>query len=90
MKVLFDQGTPAPLRQHLPGHAVATAYESGWDKLENGDLLNIRWRGREVLHRIYAAVRDRHWGTTALRVSDFRVEQHPDLFQIACFGFRIC
>jgi len=39
MKVLFDQGTPDPLRKHLPGHDVVTAYEAGWDKLENGQLL---------------------------------------------------
>jgi hypothetical protein len=39
MRILFDQGTPAPLRRHLAGHTVATAYEMGWDKLDNGDLL---------------------------------------------------
>jgi hypothetical protein len=40
MKVLFDQGTPAPLRHALPGHAVSTAYEMGWASLTNGDLLD--------------------------------------------------
>ena len=40
MKILFDQGTPAPLRHALTGHAISTAYEMGWAKLENGDLLN--------------------------------------------------
>ena len=40
MKVLFDQGTPVPLRRSLPGHAVATAFELGWATLRNGDLLN--------------------------------------------------
>lgn len=39
MKILFDQGTPAPLRRYLPGHTVETAYERGWSKLSNGDLL---------------------------------------------------
>jgi hypothetical protein len=39
MKILFDQGTPAPLRHKLAGHAISTAYEMGWAKLENGDLL---------------------------------------------------
>ena len=39
MKILFDQGTPAPLRQHLPGHEVATAFELGWNTLRNGELL---------------------------------------------------
>jgi hypothetical protein len=40
MKILFDQGTPAPLRHALVGHSVSTAYEMGWATLENGDLLN--------------------------------------------------
>ena len=39
MKLLFDQGTPVPLRNHLPNHIVETAYEKGWSNLENGDLL---------------------------------------------------
>jgi hypothetical protein len=37
---LFDQGTPAPLRHALPLHEIATAYERGWQNLENGDLLS--------------------------------------------------
>jgi|SRR5947207_12202280 len=41
MRILFDQGTPAPLRHALPGHAVSSTYEMGWDKLENGDLLDV-------------------------------------------------
>ena len=40
MKILFDQGTPVPLRRHLAGHAVDTAFERGWSDLHNGDLLN--------------------------------------------------
>ena len=39
MRVLFDQGTPAPLRQYLPGHDVATAFERGWSTFKNGELL---------------------------------------------------
>jgi len=39
MKILFDQGTPAPLRHTLTSHTISTAYEMGWSKLENGDLL---------------------------------------------------
>ena len=40
MRVLFDQGTPAPLRLQLSHHEVATAYERGWAKLTNGELLD--------------------------------------------------
>ncbi len=33
MKILFDQGVPAPLRRAFSGHTVATAYELGWAQL---------------------------------------------------------
>ena len=49
MKVLFDQGTPAPLRHALAGHAVSTAYEMGWALLGNGDLLDAADRSFDVL-----------------------------------------
>ena len=39
MRVLFDQGTPVPIRGHLEGHTVSTAFQLGWDKLKNGQLL---------------------------------------------------
>lgn len=39
MKILFDQGTPVPLRRYLTGHSVKTAYEEGWSNLSNGELL---------------------------------------------------
>ncbi|MBV8859875.1 MAG: hypothetical protein JOZ02_23290 [Acidobacteria bacterium] len=39
MKILFDQGTPVPLRHHLSPHTVETAYEKGWSDFKNGDLL---------------------------------------------------
>jgi hypothetical protein len=41
VRVLFDQGTPVPLRDSLTGHDVATAYERGWSTLKNGALLSI-------------------------------------------------
>lgn len=40
MKILFDQGTPAPLRRFLTKQQVSTAAELGWSQLTNGDLLN--------------------------------------------------
>jgi predicted nuclease of predicted toxin-antitoxin system len=40
MKILFDQGTPVPLRRELANHAVDTVYERGWSNLENGKLLD--------------------------------------------------
>jgi hypothetical protein len=39
MLVLFDNGTPAPLRHALTGHIVVEAIERGWDRLTNGKLI---------------------------------------------------
>jgi hypothetical protein len=39
MRVLFDQATPVPIRPYLEGHTVSTAFQQGWDKLKNGELL---------------------------------------------------
>jgi hypothetical protein len=40
LRVLFDQGVPVPLRDHLPDHEIRTAYELGWSMLRNGELLS--------------------------------------------------
>jgi hypothetical protein len=39
MRILFDQGTPVPLRRFLKGHTVRTAAEEEWERLTNGELL---------------------------------------------------
>jgi hypothetical protein len=50
MLILFDHGTPAPLRRSLVGHIVATAYELGWATLKNGTLLqSAEMAGYELL-----------------------------------------
>ena len=41
MRILFDQGTPVPLRRFLIGHQVSTAYEQGWSSVSNGDLIRL-------------------------------------------------
>jgi hypothetical protein len=40
VRVLFDQGTPVPIRRHLSAHQVVTAFEQGWSTLRNGELLS--------------------------------------------------
>jgi predicted nuclease of predicted toxin-antitoxin system len=39
VRVLFDQGTPVPLRRYLVTHQVTTTFELGWNNLKNGELL---------------------------------------------------
>ncbi len=45
MRILFDQGTPVPLRRCLTGHQVDTAYERGWSCVSNGDLIRCAEQG---------------------------------------------
>ena len=40
MLILFDHGTPKGLASALPGHTIVTAQSRGWDRLNNGALLN--------------------------------------------------
>jgi hypothetical protein len=40
MLILFDHGTPKGLIRVLAGHDVITAQSRGWDKRDNGALLN--------------------------------------------------
>ena len=49
MRILFDQGTPVPLREHVLGHTVETVFESGWSNLENGALLTQAEKSFDLL-----------------------------------------
>jgi hypothetical protein len=46
VRILFDQGTPVPLREFLTEHHVVTAFERGWSTVKNGDLLDAAERDR--------------------------------------------
>ena len=41
MRILFDHGTPSGIAGALPGHDVREAREFGWDRISNGELLNV-------------------------------------------------
>jgi hypothetical protein len=57
MKILFDQGTPVPLRGSLLDHKVDTVYERGWSTLANGNLLDtVEREGYNLL-----VTTDRRW-----------------------------
>jgi hypothetical protein len=40
VRILFDQGTPVPLRTFLAPHKVETVFELGWHLLKNGELIS--------------------------------------------------
>lgn len=49
---------------------------------EAGDLRYIRWGGREVLRRIYPAVRDQDWGTVPGVITHLAIHAEADRFRI--------
>jgi len=50
---------------------------------EEGDLCAISLGGREVLRRVYAAIRDRNWGTPKPVLSKLSEEVHSDGFRVS-------
>ena len=49
---------------------------------EQGDLRYIRCGDREILRRVYVAVRDRNWGTVLPRLSGLSIESESETFRI--------
>ena len=47
-----------------------------------GDLRYIKLGEREVIRRIYAAVRDRNWGTVPAEISELKTQMAEDHFRI--------
>jgi len=41
MRILFDHGTPGGIAGSLSGHDVTEAIERGWDRISNGELLEV-------------------------------------------------
>lgn len=50
MKILFDHGTPTPLRNHLRDHSIDRSAKKGWELLKNGELIRkAEEKGYEVI-----------------------------------------
>lgn len=87
MRILFDQGTPVPLRKSLADHEVVTAFEMGWQTLQNGDLLAAAEQaGFEVLVttdqnlRHQQNLKDRKLGIVVLSTTNWRrISAHTSL-----------
>jgi hypothetical protein len=41
MRILFDHGTPSGIAKALSGHQVTEAIERRWDRISNGQLLEL-------------------------------------------------
>lgn len=75
-RVLY-YGIDEPLPEQIPLRAgpLSLVYEAG-------DLRYIRLGEREILRRVYVAIRDRNWGTVPPRLTNLRKEILPDSFRI--------
>jgi hypothetical protein len=86
VKILFDQGTPAPLRHSLRDHEIVTAFERGWQALQNGELLRIaEEKGFAAIIttdknlRYQQNLADRRLSIVVLMTTDWRlIRQHTD------------
>lgn len=67
-------GTPTPTRPVFAGPLSA--------EYEQGELRYVRFGEREVLRRVYVAVRDHNWETTPCHVRESRFESDADTFRI--------
>lgn len=70
-------GTPEPPQISTPLRAGALSLQ-----FEAGSLRYLRAGESEVVHQIYAAVRDSNWGTVGAVLSDLQTDIHDDSFVI--------
>jgi predicted nuclease of predicted toxin-antitoxin system len=95
MRVLFDQGTPVPLRKFLTGHDVSTAHEMGWSQLDNGRLLSAADGSFDLLvttdknMRYQQALAGRRLAVLVLPTTNWpRIQRHAGLVQLAIDRIR--
>jgi D-apionolactonase len=81
MKVLTKNvmyhGRDEPLPERVPLRAGPASLF-----YEGGDLRYLRLGGREIIRRIYVAVRDRNWGTVPAKLSKVDLLDQRDAFRI--------
>ena len=83
MKILFDQGTPAPLRHSLRDHEIATAFERGWQGFAAIITTDKNLRYQQNLA-------DRRLSIVVLMTTDWRlIRQHTDYVAKALTGLAL-
>jgi REP element-mobilizing transposase RayT len=71
----YGKDEPPPERRALRAGPLSLVYE-------DGDLRYIRLDDREIVRRLYVAVRDHNWGTVPAVLSNVRIEAGDDTFEI--------
>jgi hypothetical protein len=73
--IYHGRDEPLPERVALQAGPVSLFYDGG-------DLRYLRLGNREIIRRIYVAVRDRNWGTVPAKLSNVNVINQRDSFRI--------
>ena len=73
----IQNATAGQQRIHLTAGCLTMELEP-----DSGFLRYVRLGDREVLRGIYAAVRDRNWGTVTPELSDLQIERGDDTFRV--------
>ncbi|MCB0114930.1 MAG: hypothetical protein KDD84_12605, partial [Caldilineaceae bacterium] len=71
----YGVDAPLPEERTLRAGPLTVLYSAG-------DLRTIRLGDREILNRVYVAVRDRNWNTIPLVLSDVQLEDNGDSFHV--------
>lgn len=71
----YGDDRPLPERRRLRAGPLTVVYE-------DGDLRYVRYGEREILRRVYVAVRDPNWDTVLPRLSNVVIETTDDTFRI--------
>ena len=71
-------GKDEPLPEQIPLRAgpLSLIYE-------DGDLRYVKLGDKEILRRIYVAIRDRNWGTVLPKIFNLQVDASQDSFRIS-------
>jgi hypothetical protein len=72
----YGRDEPLPERVVLRAGPLSLIYQ-------HGDLRYVKLGDREILRRVYVAVRDRNWGTVPLQLSRVQMEVSDDGFRIS-------
>jgi len=71
----YGKTDPLPERRELRAGPLSLIYEAG-------DLRAIKLGDREILRRVYVAIRDQNWGTAPAALSNVCLETGADSFRI--------
>lgn len=73
--LLYGKDQPLPERINLRAGKLSLVFA-------DGELRRVCFGAREIVRRVYVAVRDAHWNTIVPVISDVRVESGDESFQI--------